>query len=251
MKDFLQSLSLGSTAAIAASVLSIVVSTGCRQAINSQILEGCWEYESPSEHATWTYFNDHTWTMIATGATNCVLNGTWLLDGSKLFSVTLESSLEQNLAPQEETVEIVRLDSIGMTVKSKSGNGVVRNIKFRRKLPPDADFNENVPGTWQFAMTNSRNGEWVTLMSTYQRDGTALWDGVMHLEARTQSIRGTGVWRVEHGFLCTVATNSTGDLTEGVPLNKLCRDQILDVDSIQLSYLNRSGKTNTVKRVTH
>ena len=157
----------------------------------------------------------------------------------------------------------------------------------------DADFSQMLIGTWDFAWTNAaakhatEGCRWMSRETKYSADGTLTLTGeggeirptnrtyqtciqregglVPNPESYRKTISGSGVWRVEHGCLCTTVTSSTGTVAEvttdasgrqstnilsahGIVTNEHC-DEILSVTPQLFSYRSKlGGPTNTAVR---
>lgn len=226
------------------SVIIGVLLGGCQRTANPKLILGTWQFDAGSQSAKWTYFNDHTWRLSVSGATNGMLAGDWALRGNQLITTTRHSTLAQAPLSVGETVILVRLTPFVMEVKSANNPG--SNILLQRINSDAAELRQKVSGTWTSDVTNKSNGMTAHTSSTYQTGGKAIWSGTVTAGSKTLKIEKTGEWWVEHGYLCTVVTNPLS--VSASEIERVCRDEIVEVSSDQFSFRDSEGRLQATTR---
>jgi hypothetical protein len=105
----------------------------------------------------------------------------------------------------------------------------------------DEEFSKRLVGVWYQSITNWQ-GVRVFGDATYRADGTVTWDGAFISQARTQQFLDHGVWRIDHGYLCTMVTNST---VNQFAVNKEYRDQLMSATDSEFTYRTSSGSVES------
>jgi len=136
-------------------------------------------------------------------------------------------------------------------------------------MAADADLSKQLVGSWEFSATNTTMNGATQTMSTqthYSVGGVFTMDGTIGVayptnehtkvfikrndgslvpreQAISRPIGGSGVWRIEQGYLYTTLTNSSSMAT-----NVESKDEVLSLTAESFTYRTQRNQTRTANR---
>ncbi len=189
------------------------------------------------------------WVETLTSSDNRVPNGSefgsWKLSGNKLETVTF-STLNGASSDAKDVAKIDSLNESNMVEISRNKD-ISANSKMSSfhkvdgpcPLMTDDELAKRLVGTWVYSYTNSFKHFAVCLFSSYQSNGTALWNGSQLRNGQEFPVpNASGIWRIEQGGLFTTITNIE---QKGVLINKESRDEIVFVTDSDFIFREESG----------
>jgi hypothetical protein len=109
----------------------------------------------------------------------------------------------------------------------------------------DARVKQQVAGTWQ-APEVVANGLRIHGQTMFHADGGFDGDAFFVGAQTTVTVKVSGTWTVRRGFLVEQVKQCSN--TNAVPVGHVTKDEIISIDSTQLTYLAESGKILTRRR---
>jgi len=109
----------------------------------------------------------------------------------------------------------------------------------------DTALAQKLAGTWDCSMTNTHSVHF-TGDVTYETNGVVHWRGSLtEGKGQPEAFDDWGVWRVQHGCLVTLVTNST---LRSLDDESEYQDQVLSVTHTQFTYRDHLGDVYTSTR---
>jgi hypothetical protein len=122
---------------------------------------------------------------------------------------------------------------------------VVAGCDSEKQRASDRALAQGLAGTWDCSMTNTHGVRFIGDV-TYHTNGLAHWRGTLtEAKGSPEAFDDWGVWRVQHGCLVTLVTNSIVRSVEDEPEY---RDLVLSVSPTQFTYRDHLGGVYTSSR---